>query len=78
MKITAAIALLLGKASAAEPPPGGKFFYIDFPDLQKVKDRGHGQHQVSMKVNSKAVPGSTLTYPLFVTTQESTIGLWGT
>ena len=78
MKITAAIAMLLGKASAVDPPPGGKFFYIDFPDLRKVKDRGHGQHQVEFKANSKAIPGSTITYPLFVTTQESSIGLWST
>lgn len=49
MKITAAIALLLGKASAGPPPANGNFFYMDFPDLQQ-SDKGHGQHEVQMKV----------------------------
>jgi len=29
-----------------------------------------------MKIGSKAMPGKTIDYPLFVTTQESSIGLF--
>lgn len=75
MKITASIALFLGQINGADPPANGNFFYIDFPDLID-SDHTHGQHEVRMMTQSKSDPDKYETYPLFLTTQESTIGLF--
>lgn len=67
MKITRAIAFLLGKATALDPPTNGNFFYVEFPDL-RVNKGGHGQHQVDLRVPKSGKLNDYESYPLFVTT----------
>ena len=80
MKITPVVALFLNIIKAADPPTSGNFFYIDFPDLAESSNaHTHGQHEVRMQALKKdSKIGSIQTYPLFVTTQQSTLGLFST
>ena len=59
------------------PPTDGKYFYMDFKTLDsKVYSEAYGMHGAVMNVARKADDKTFNKYPLFFSTEETTIGLF--
>lgn len=65
---------MLNQARGALPPSDGKYFYMDFKNLEA--DNAYGQRVAMLNIARKADKATFNKYPLFISTEETTIGLF--